>query len=340
MKKINLLLLGLVVCAGFFTSCSDDDKNNGVNEPSSETAVIAATEYDEWTYFNFETGTSKSLSVKGVEGAVTGVYYGDFVMSVMGKPTQQDSVKIVISPVATDTVLIQFYDLRVGMGGKEPEPFNFSGKAFAKKTADKWILTGVEGTNDIKDGDKMTVWTVKFDAEIGITKGADFSITGNVKPGAMPFALTVSCMGKVDNSKTYAVDGDETSFDWDIAFHKYDIRTNGGSAIKTDKKVLSAVVELPVTGLVMDVDGSVMVDMSQMMEDFVGYQYCPLNKTLCSWVTKTLTGTMPPATYAVNPEVFIVKTKAGKYAKIKFTDHTNEKDQAVYAAFEIGRAHV
>ena len=55
---------------------------------------------------------------------------------------------------------------------------------------------------------------------------------------------------------------------------------------------------------------------------------------LCGWVTATPTGSMPPYTYELNNNVFVVKMADGQYAKIKFTDYSNDKNVKVYAAFD------
>lgn len=333
MKKSNLLLLCLAVFSFLLCACSDDNGGTG-GEDGYDSYVANASEYNQWTYFNFETGTGRTLEIKGVEGGVTGVYYGAFDLSVMGKPQgSQDSVKMVISRVSEDSVSIELCDLTISMGSDAVEPFTLIANAKAEQKEGKWILTGSENECTVVNGEKTTVWKVKFDGEVGSAKGEAVRMTGALTPGSMPFAMAATYAAVVDNSKIYEVDGDEGSFDWDIAFHKYDIRTNGGAAVKTNSTSLVQVTEIPADGYVEDVDGEVMADMSQMMQGFVGYHVCKLNQVLGRWVTATATGTMPPYTYELNNNVFVVKTKQGKYAKIKFTDTTNEKGKSVYAAF-------
>lgn len=113
--------------------------------------------------------------------------------------------------------------------------------------------------------------------------------------------------------------------EWDLAFHYYEIRTNGGQALATTAKNLADVTELPATGWESDVtvkaeDQSIIVDMKHMMDGKVGYANGVVNPVLCKWVTKTPTGSMPPTIYTVTDNVYLVKTKNGNWAKLKFLD--------------------
>lgn len=336
MKNSNLLLCVLFLLTGMLVACSDDDKGGGGGDDSYVSATVKATEYGEWTYFDLASGTSRTLEIKGKEGAVTGIYYGSFEISVRGTSYgTQDSVKLIVSRLSDDSVAIDVCDLTLSMGGGTVEPFDLSSTAKVEKVNDKWVLTGVENECPVVNGTDSTYWSVLFNGEIGTAKDDEVRISGSLTPGGMPFPITASYEAVVDESFIYEVEGDESSFAWDLAFHKYDIRTNGGSALKTGVSNLDDIClsGLPASGFVADTDGSVYADMSGMMDGFVGYQYVKLNTILCDWVTKTATGTMPPTIYTLNQHVFVVKTAKGDYAKIKFYDTTNEKDKAVYASF-------
>ncbi|MDE5610670.1 MAG: HmuY family protein [Odoribacter sp.] len=130
----------------------------------------------------------------------------------------------------------------------------------------------------------------------------------------------------VGDSYTYEVDAEaEKALSWDIAVHKYNIRTNGGLVKELNTENFDAVTLADVLAdeeeMVADTEGSVMADMSNMMSGFVGYQYVKLNKELGHWVIATPTGTMPPYTYELNKNVFVVKVN-GKTWKMKFTAYT------------------
>ena len=113
--------------------------------------------------------------------------------------------------------------------------------------------------------------------------------------------------------------------EWDLAFHYYEIRTNGGQAVVTNSKELAEVTELPATGWTSDVtvkaeDQDIIVDMKNMMKGQVGYAGGLVNPTLCKWVTKTPTGSMPPTIYTVTENIYVVKLQNGNWVKLKFLD--------------------
>ena len=113
--------------------------------------------------------------------------------------------------------------------------------------------------------------------------------------------------------------------EWDLAFHYYEIRTNGGQALATDAKNLADVTELPATGWAKDVtvkaeDQNIIVDMTNMMKGSVGYAGGIINPALCKWVTRTPNEGMPPVIYTVTDNVYLVKMTNGSWAKLKFLD--------------------
>lgn len=329
MKSLNLLVLaGLMVSGSFLYSCSDDDNGSG-GEDGYPSYVADGSEYNQWTYFDFATGTGRTEAVKSQSGAVEGIYYGDFSYSVMGSNGSQDSVQMIVSRISDDSVSISLSGILMSMGAKA-DTIELVAHAGVKKEGDSWVLSGVAGS--VMNG-TTEYHDIVFNGTIGTEKGSAVDLTLAFIPGAMPMTINGTYKGEVPDNKSWVSGIDETSFDWDIAFHKYDIRTNGGAAVKADRSALSAVTAIPTSGFEEDVEGRVMVDMSQMMQGFVGYQSCTVNKVLGSWVTATPTGSMPPYTYTLNNNVYIIKTKSGQYAKIKFYDMTNEKGKAVYAAF-------
>ncbi|MCC8170424.1 MAG: HmuY family protein [Parabacteroides sp.] len=118
----------------------------------------------------------------------------------------------------------------------------------------------------------------------------------------------------------------KTSLDWDIAFHRYDMRTNGGASgsgnagvIKRTEEDLSAIFEIPQTGYEAD------------KMDSVNYAGMPPVNTadsrnlLLSSYMDVDTRQMPPQ-YTLHSNVFVVRTAKGRYAKLRFTDYRNDKD--------------
>lgn len=339
MKKLNLVWCSFCLFLGLFAACSDDDKG-GSGNGNYPSASVKAAEYGEWTYFDLETGTARTLKIKGEEGAVTGIYYGDLSGS---RIKNTDSLQLIVTRYTSDSIIFSLPQLLMGqMNSDATDTISVSAIAKAEKKGDKWNISGGKEICSVEKSDgSKTNYVVSFNGTVGTTKGAAVELTIFLLPKGMydmmgdRMNFGGAYVAKVDESYVYEVDGDESSFAWDLAFHKYDIRTNGGSAAKTSKTNLDEVnsSNLPVTGFVEDTDGSVYADMSKMMKGFVGYQYVKLNNALYDWVTRTATGTMPPTIYTLNKNVFVVKTRSGKYAKIQFYDTTNDKGDAVYPTF-------
>lgn len=120
----------------------------------------------------------------------------------------------------------------------------------------------------------------------------------------------------------------ESSFDWDIALHRWDIRTNGGSALNTEKTEMTDVTTIPTTGYTADIDKEIYATSAMLTGTKAPFT---LNEELCKWMTVN-TSQMPPV-YTIHKYVYIVKTQAGKYAKIQFTDRTNDDDVSGYVTF-------
>ena len=117
---------------------------------------------------------------------------------------------------------------------------------------------------------------------------------------------------------------------WDVAFHRENVRTNGGAALKTDFTALAQVVAIPAEGFVADVRDSIIVDMSQMMQGVIGYAEAEVNPALNEWVTRD---GMPPV-YTVRENVYIVRTRENTYAAIKFTSYKNDVDKTGFVSFD------
>lgn len=138
--------------------------------------------------------------------------------------------------------------------------------------------------------------------------------------------------------ETVAAQGseDDITIDWHIAIHRYDIRTNGGSAVATTSKVMSEVTSLPTGGYKEDetVENKLIIDMANMMAGKIGYAAtAKMNPVLCEWLTKTATGTMPPYIYEPTNLIYVLKNSDGSYAKLKFTDNTNAEGKSGYVTF-------
>ncbi len=329
MKKTNLFLVAWMMLGVAFTACSDDDEDGGKYDGAYTEKTVEAHEYGAWSYFNFETGEVKKLAIKKEEGAVTGLYKGPLKGTGMfATIVSIDEQPMIINRISADSVEIILSDLVMSMPGTSGKPTPFTVKTHSKaiKEGNVWKLTGTATDNIVEDGKGGSIiYKLTIDGTIGTAKGEALALECKLRPGAMPMDITANYSATVANNYVYGVDAaEESALDWDIAIHKYDIRTNSGLVKKMTTTDLDAVntTNLPAESeMVADTDGSVMADMTNMQLGYVGFQDVKLNKELGGWVTATPTGTMPPYTYTLNDNVFVVKVD-GKVWKMKFTAYT------------------
>ena len=118
---------------------------------------------------------------------------------------------------------------------------------------------------------------------------------------------------------------------WDLAFHRGDIRTNSGpsgpgqgGAFETASVNMSAVTESP-SAVTYTADVTAEVTFPTMRDKATQ----SLNEVLATWYTSS---GMPPS-YTYSNKVFFVRTATGKYAKVQFTDYTNDMDKGGYVKF-------
>lgn len=118
---------------------------------------------------------------------------------------------------------------------------------------------------------------------------------------------------------------------WDLALHRDNVRTNGGAALRTNARDLSDLKEIPIGDYVQDTItyDEVVVDASRMMEGILVYDTVAVNKVLGTWVIRY---GMPPV-YEVSPNVYVIRNRDGKYAKIKFLSYKSKLDKTGFATF-------
>lgn len=110
---------------------------------------------------------------------------------------------------------------------------------------------------------------------------------------------------------------------WDIAIHRYDIKTNGAKAIMTSYKTIT---ELEAAGLptnpqwVADeyLDEAIWVDMSHMLEGYIVYAPSYKNVEASRWINVDISY-MPP-TYTTNTNVILLQLADGTYAALQLDD--------------------
>ena len=110
--------------------------------------------------------------------------------------------------------------------------------------------------------------------------------------------------------------------DWDLAFHRQNMKTNSGASgagaggiLKYPQETFDfdAILEAPETGYATDVMDSVIYDMSQMAAGNIIYVPSGLAQPLKGWAVLT---DMMNGVWTYVRAAFIVRTATGKYAKI------------------------
>ncbi len=125
------------------------------------------------------------------------------------------------------------------------------------------------------------------------------------------------------------------SLDWDIAFHRNDVRLNcgssgpgGGGAIKMQAKSLSEVAAAPSSGYVVDATKSIMVKFTLPVPPFEDQ---PAN-TEIEWLNVDTSN--PPPAYTLYDNVYVIRTAAGKFAKIKFANYLSDKNETMVISLD------
>lgn len=117
---------------------------------------------------------------------------------------------------------------------------------------------------------------------------------------------------------------------WHLALHRYDVRTNGGKAIETPYTRLADLTDALRQGSLhtppdslwkADVRDSIVVDVSTMMDGYLGRTAAWVNKEMGKWLAVDL-ATMPPA-YTPSNKVYLLRMADGRLAAIRFTGYSN-----------------
>ncbi len=123
---------------------------------------------------------------------------------------------------------------------------------------------------------------------------------------------------------------------WDIAFHRYSVRTNSGTstnnigrggAYDTGINIAdwASVTEAPETNYVVD-------DTIQILNyNTQAYEY--MNTTGNTVLGRGVSFSGPPPTYTLSDNIYIVKTAKGKYAKIWIKSFHNSNNESGYITF-------
>ena len=111
--------------------------------------------------------------------------------------------------------------------------------------------------------------------------------------------------------------------EWDIAHHRYDVKTNGATVMMTPYHSINELekVGLPEEGKWVEDEESeqcITVDMSHMMEGYLTYASGHKNKELGKWV-EVDTSNMPP-NYTMHDNVMLLRLNDDTYAAIQLAN--------------------
>lgn len=127
----------------------------------------------------------------------------------------------------------------------------------------------------------------------------------------------------------------QTDLSWDIAFHRGDVRLNGGAsgsgkgeAVNTGKTDWNAVTAAPASGYVKDEIGTVT---TAFTGTGIETDEQPFSQTLSGWLT--IDTSNPPPKYTYHNYVYVVKSAAGNYVKLQIYDYKDAKNNGAYISF-------
>ena len=123
---------------------------------------------------------------------------------------------------------------------------------------------------------------------------------------------------------------------WDIAVHRYDVKTNGAKVVETnysdfDQAITATIDE---ADLVSDIwtTNQIVIDMSTMMDGYLGYTESYYNSELSKWLNVD-TSTMPPI-YTPSGKVYIVYLPDGTRAGVKLLNFMNDMQVKGYMTIQ------
>lgn len=122
--------------------------------------------------------------------------------------------------------------------------------------------------------------------------------------------------------------------EWDLAFHRQNVRTNGATVLETNYTSLDQLPEnsSSFTGVDFTPDTwsekDVWADETKMLLSLIGCQGITINKPLSSMLQVNIPP-MPP-TYGINNHVFLIKLKNGNMAAIQLVNYMNSAGQSCH----------
>lgn len=123
---------------------------------------------------------------------------------------------------------------------------------------------------------------------------------------------------------------------WDIAVHRYDVKTNGAKVVETNYSDFNQAITATIdeADLVSDIwtTNQIVIDMSTMMDGYLGYTESYYNPELSKWLNVD-TSTMPPI-YTPSGKVYIVYLPDGTRAGVKLLNFMNDMQVKGYMTIQ------
>ena len=166
-----------------------------------------------------------------------------------------------------------------------------------------------QGIYDSGEGDLVT--------EYGFLEYNPSEKTGTIYIDATDYTKWIYLDFSERTAVTAGMSEEEAPAEWDIAVHRYDVKTNGAAALETGMTGLELFMSsgaMPEGDYVGDewTTEQIIVDMSGMMDGNIGYSESWYNRELSKWL-KVDTGTMPP--------VYSMSHLHGRYGSQGLHDH-------------------
>ncbi|MCT4637569.1 MAG: HmuY family protein [Bacteroidales bacterium] len=142
----------------------------------------------------------------------------------------------------------------------------------------------------------------------------------------------------VKNDATY-----KSKSDWDIAFHRMDVKTNGGESgsgeaevalvtEKGNKTTFEGLAEAPESGYKKDIAADIMVGFGDMMSGgSPEMAKSSKSEDLAKWINMKYGQSGPE--YILSNNIYVVKTATGKYAKLWITSYHNADSKSGHITF-------
>ena len=165
------------------------------------------------------------------------------------------------------------------------------------------------------------------DSEYGFIEFNSVKNTGTVYVDARSYTqwIYLDFEGQTIDSVDFVNNPKPEPARWDIALHRYDVKTNGGEALSTeynDFNQLWNLSGLPAGTFKPDQQNDSVLISFDMSNGNLQYFPSHLNRVF-NWVTFSLE-TMPP-TYSDNLNFFIVRLKNGKLLALRLESYTNDQ---------------